>query len=187
MIIFGKSGADAMKALGKSIIHQVVSALIAIGVQKAINFAKDKIMGVAGTAMVIGQAATISAAWAPAAAAASLATLGANSGPAIAGMTSAYGTSAVLSQVTGKLERGGPAQRSGTYLVGEKGPELFSPNQSGHVTSNKNMGAANTANVTFNINAIDTSDATRLIMGQRGTIIGVINQALNERGRAALV
>jgi len=71
--------------------------------------------------------------------------------------------------------------------VGERGPELFTPGQSGNITSNKQMGAGNTANVTFNINAIDTSDATRLIVSQRGTIVGVINQALNERGRAALV
>ena len=89
--------------------------------------------------------------------------------------------------ITGARERGGPVERSGTYLVGERGPELFTPNQSGQITSNKNMGTGNTANVTFNINAIDTSDATRLIVSQRGTIVGVINQALNERGRAALV
>lgn len=186
MIIFGKSGADAMKALGRTIMHQVVSSLISMGVQTAVNFAKERVFGAAGAAAAVTQAGIIAAAYAPAAAAVSLATLGANAVSANVGMASSFALAKGLS-LTGARERGGPVERSGTYLVGEKGPELFSPNQSGNITSNKNMGAANTANVTFNINAIDTSDATRLIMGQRGTIIGVINQALNERGRAALV
>ena len=186
MILFGKSGTDAMKALGRTIIHEVISAMVAMGVQSAINWAKEKFFAAANVASAITQGSVTAAAWAPAAAAVSLATLGANAIPASTGIASTFALAKGLS-LTGALERGGPAQRSGTYLVGERGPELFTPNQSGQVTSNKNMGTGNTANVTFNINAIDTQSATGLIMAQRGTIIGVINQALNERGRAALV
>jgi len=186
MLIFGKSGADAMKALGRTIIHEVISSLVSLGVQSAINWAKDKFFAASNVATAYASGTAIAAAYAPAAAAVSLATFGANAIPANAGMASAYALAKGLS-VTGARERGGPVERSGTYLVGERGPELFTPNQSGQITSNKNMGTGNTANVTFNINAIDTSDATRLIVSQRGTIVGVINQALNERGRAALV
>ena len=186
MLIFGKSGESAMKALGRTIIHEVISGLVAMGVQSAINWAKDKLFAASNVATAYASGIAIAAAYAPAAAAVSLATFGANAIPANAGMASSYALSKALS-VTGARERGGPVERSGTYLVGERGPELFTPNQSGQITSNKNMGTGNTANVTFNINAIDTSDATRLIVSQRGTIVGVINQALNERGRAALV
>jgi len=186
MIIFGKSGADAMKELGRTIMGQVISALVAMGVQTAVNFAKERIFGAASTAAAGTQAAFIAAAYAPAAAAVSLATFGSNAVAANVGMASSFALAKGLS-LAGARELGGPVQRSGTYLVGERGPELFTPGQSGNITSNKNMGAGNTANVTFNINAIDTSDATRLIVSQRGTIVGVINQALNERGRAALV
>ena len=187
MILFGKSGADSMKALGRTIMGQVISALVAMGVQTAVNFAKERIFGIAGTAAAVLQGATIAAAYAPAAAAVSLATLGANAVSANVGMASSFALAKGLS-LTGARELGGPVQRSGTYLVGERGPELFTPGQSGNITSNKNTGTGgNTANVTFNINAIDTSDATRLLVSQRGTIIGVINQALNERGRAAII
>jgi hypothetical protein len=186
MILFGKSGTDAMKALGRTIIHEVISAMVAMGVQSAINWAKDKFFAASNVATAYMSGTAIAAAYAPAAAAVSLATFGANAIPASTGIASTFALAKGLS-LTGALERGGPAQRSGTYLVGERGPELFTPNQSGQVTSNKNMGTGNTANVTFNINAIDTQSATGLIMAQRGTIIGVINQALNERGRAALV
>jgi hypothetical protein len=40
----------------------------------------------------------------------------------------------------GGLATGGPAIRGKTYLVGEKGPELFSPGVSGRVISNDNIG-----------------------------------------------
>lgn len=39
-----------------------------------------------------------------------------------------------------KLERGGEAKRGRTYLTGEKGPELFTPNSSGRVTPNDQLG-----------------------------------------------
>tara|TARA_R110002126_G_scaffold2251_3_gene12984 strand:- start:1266 stop:3503 length:2238 start_codon:yes stop_codon:yes gene_type:complete len=187
MIIFGKSGADSMKELGRTIMGQVISALVAMGVQTAVNFAKERVFGAAGTAAAVVQGGLIAAAYAPAAAAVSLATLGANAVSANVGMASSFALAKGLS-LTGARELGGPVQRSGTYLVGERGPELFTPGQSGSITSNKDTNSGgNTANVTFNINAIDTSDATRLLVSQRGTIIGVINQALNERGRAAIV
>lgn len=186
MIIFGKSGSDSMKMLGRTIMGQVVSSLVAMGVQTALNFAKERLFGAAGTAAAITQGGLIAAAYAPAAAAVSLATLGANAVSANVGMASSFALAKALS-VTGARELGGPVQRSGTYLVGERGPELFTPGQSGSITSNRDMSAGNTANVTFNINAIDTSDATRLLVSQRGTIIGVINQALNESGRASIV
>lgn len=47
-----------------------------------------------------------------------------------------------LGSFGGALAGGGPVVRGKTYLVGEKGPELFSPGTSGRVISNDNMGGA---------------------------------------------
>jgi len=188
MLLLGNSGADAMKKLGQAIVTQVLSSMIAMGVQAALNYTKDLIFGAATTTASVTQAGIVAAAWAPAAAAVSLASFGSNAVAANIGMASSFAMAKGMS-MTGARERGGPVQRSGTYLVGERGPELFTPGQSGGITSNRDMNSerSNTANVTFNINAIDTSDAADLISSQRGVIIGVINQALNERGRASLV
>lgn len=40
----------------------------------------------------------------------------------------------------GGRAKGGPVHRGLTYLVGEEGPELFSPSSSGNITSNRKLG-----------------------------------------------
>lgn len=41
--------------------------------------------------------------------------------------------------LSGAREMGGPVYSGGTYLVGEKGPELFTPGATGQITSNANL------------------------------------------------
>lgn len=43
---------------------------------------------------------------------------------------------------------GGPVMAGGSYIVGEKGPELFTPGASGNITPNNALGGGNTINVT---------------------------------------
>jgi hypothetical protein len=43
---------------------------------------------------------------------------------------------------------GGPVSRGGSYIVGERGPELFTPGASGSITPNNAMGGGNTINIT---------------------------------------
>ena len=49
---------------------------------------------------------------------------------------------------------GGPVKSGGSYVVGEKGPELFTPSSSGHITPNHEMGGAN---VVVNVDASGSS------------------------------
>jgi hypothetical protein len=70
------------------------------------------------TASSVAAAAAAAAAWAPAAAAVSLVSWGANSIPAMAGMTSAYALSKLLSSITG-LAEGGLATGPSINLIGE--------------------------------------------------------------------
>lgn len=45
---------------------------------------------------------------------------------------------------------GGPVMAGKSYLVGERGPELFTPNSSGGITSNNALSSGTTINVTVN-------------------------------------
>ena len=80
-------------------------------------------------------------------------------------------------------EKGGPISAGNPYIVGERGPELIVPNQAANVIPNDQLGGGN---FTINISANDTAGFDQLLMKRRGTIMGLINQSLNERGRPAL-
>lgn len=88
-------------------------------------------------------------------------------------------------QYTGPREQGGPVGAGQSYLVGEKGPEMFVPNAGGQIVSNANMGAP--VNVNFNIETVDASGFDDLLIDRRGTIVGIINQAMEKRGRVGVV
>ena len=48
---------------------------------------------------------------------------------------------------------GGPVAPGGSYLVGERGPELFTPSSSGNITANSSLGGG--ANITVNVQGAD--------------------------------
>lgn len=71
------------------------------------------------------------------------------------------------SKLFGKLASGGPAQAGKTYLVGEKGPELFTPTSSGHVTPNHELGGSNiVVNVDASGSAVEGDDQNAQQLGE---------------------
>jgi hypothetical protein len=75
------------------------------------------------------------------------------------------------------------------FIVGEQGPELFTPSIPGDITSadeTADMEAATPTNVTFNINTIDASGIEEVLTVQRGNIIKMIRDAANEQGQLFL-
>tara|TARA_A100001035_G_C27786308_1_gene504561 strand:+ start:2828 stop:5404 length:2577 start_codon:yes stop_codon:yes gene_type:complete len=82
-------------------------------------------------------------------------------------------------QYTGR-QLGGAVQMGQTYVVGETGPELFTPGKTGRVDQMPDMGK--NVNVTFNINAVDASGFDELLIDRRGTIQQIITDAMLERG-----
>ena len=66
-----------------------------------------------------------------------------------------------VTTIAGARAEGGPVSRSMAYLVGEKGPEIFVPNQSGNIIPNG--GSGTTINLTVNAgmgtNGSDVGDA----------------------------
>jgi len=63
------------------------------------------------------------------------------------------GTAGTTPGGSGQLAIGGPVQSGGSYLVGERGPEIFSPNASGSIIPNNRLGGGGgvTVNQTINV------------------------------------
>lgn len=62
---------------------------------------------------------------------------------------------AIMNLFGGARAMGGPVQSGKTYLVGENGPEMFTPKVSGNITPNHNLGGG----TTINISGVFGSDA----------------------------
>lgn len=86
------------------------------------------------------------------------------------------GTSTVADAAIGAMgapkAAGGPVSAGVTHLVGENGPELFTPSGSGTIIPNHALGGAGgTTNVTNNyINAIDTKSFEQRLLGSANAI-----------------
>ena len=83
--------------------------------------------------------------------------------------------------------KGGAVSKGKPVVVGERGPELFVPNQTGQITQSARGTGGEGVNVNFNINTVDASGFEDLLFRSRGAISSLINQAVNEQGRGAVV
>jgi hypothetical protein len=63
----------------------------------------------------------------------------------------------------GGKANGGSVMKNRPYLVGERGPELFTPGASGQITPNNALGGGSTQPVTYNINAVDARSFKQLV------------------------
>ncbi|ATO01500.1 phage tape measure protein [Klebsiella pneumoniae] len=155
------SAQEAMQSLGNTILNSVINSIVQVGVEALKNYILGQTLGAASVATSVGLAATTASAWAPAAAMASLASFGANAGPAAAGISSTVGLANGLA-LAGARYNGGPVSAGGLYQVGEKGkPEIYQastgkqymiPGDNGKVISNKDMQGGGGLNVQVVIN-----------------------------------
>ncbi|HHG1905618.1 TPA: tape measure protein [Klebsiella pneumoniae] len=154
------SAQEAMRSLGNTILNSVINSIVQVGVEALKNYILGQTLGAASVATSVGLAATTASAWAPAAAMASLASFGANAGPAAAGISSTVGLASGLA-LAGARYNGGPVSASGLYQVGEKGkPEIYQastgkqymiPGDNGKVISNKDMQSGGWISVQVNV------------------------------------
>ena len=92
-----------------------------------------------------------------------------------------------LSKLFG-MASGGAVSKGKPVVVGERGAELFVPNQSGQITQNaRGTGGGGSTNVNFNITTLDARGFDQMLVQNRGTITQIINQAVNERGSKNLI
>jgi hypothetical protein len=82
---------------------------------------------------------------------------------------------------------GGAVSKGKPIVVGERGPEVFVPNSTGQIQQNARGTGGGSVNVNFNIEAIDSSSFSNVLVENRGIITSIINNALNEKGRRELV
>ncbi|HDS4884067.1 TPA: phage tail protein [Klebsiella aerogenes] len=141
-----QSATEAFQNLGSAIVNSVIQALVEVGVQYLKNAAMAMIADKMTSNSSQQAGAQTAAAWAPAAAAASIATFGGAAIAGIAGMVAAFAIGAALA---GKRKNGGPVSAGSMYQVGEGGmPEIYRasngsqymiPGDNGSVISNKDL------------------------------------------------
>jgi len=83
--------------------------------------------------------------------------------------------------------KGGAVSKGQPIVVGEQGAELFIPNSTGQITQSARGTDTGTTNINFTVNAVDVKGVEELLLENRSTIVNVINGALNDQGKEALV
>jgi hypothetical protein len=97
----------------------------------------------------------------------------------------AFGAS-LINKIKG-FEKGGRPPVGQPSIVGEKGAELFVPDQAGTIVPNDKLGMGKQVTVNFNISTVDARGFNELLVNSRGTIVNMINNAVNEKGRVAII
>ena len=158
-IIFGKKFSEVLKGAVRQSLATVISDLVTMGVRILINTHLAKVMQsvIGGGGGFFGN---------------------------IFGGTNMSSTGINLDTISPFAE-GGSIKAGQPALVGERGRELFVPSSDGQIIKNEDLGMGATVN--FTIVANDTKDFDRLLIERRSTITNIINQALNQRGKASLV
>ncbi|MEY2869736.1 MAG: hypothetical protein RIR01_2238, partial [Bacteroidota bacterium] len=85
----------------------------------------------------------------------------------------------------GEFAEGGAVRGGMPITVGERGRELFIPSSNGTIVPNHDLSGGN--NITFNIQANDVRGIKELLIDNRATIINLVNQGANAKGKSNVV
>ena len=150
LITGATTGREAMAGLANVILNEAVGGLVRMGIETVKNqvlgqaLESSKQAGIvatnavgmtataASTAATVAAAGTVAVASAPAAALTSTFSFGS---AAIIGGAALLGTIALAK--AGSRRHGGPVSAGKQFLVGENGPEMFTPGKSGRISSNE--------------------------------------------------
>lgn len=83
------------------------------------------------------------------------------------------------------MAEGGSVRGGMPITVGERGREMFIPSSNGTIVPNQDMGSG--MNINFNIQANDVRGIKELLIDNRATIINLVNQGANQKGRSNVV
>ncbi|NYT67985.1 tape measure protein [Pusillimonas noertemannii] len=123
VIDFVKTGELDLRSLLASITEDVLRMLVRMGIQMAANAVLGNTLGAATAAASAAMGTATAAAWAPAAAFASLASFGGNSAPAMAGIASTVGLAQGLALMGMAHDGIDSVPKTGTWLL-EKGERV---------------------------------------------------------------
>ena len=173
---FVMTGKLQFEDLARTIIKSIVNALIGQAVQAAVNKAVEMFKASAIRKALIsvyeGALKTFSSIPFP-------------FNIAAVGGALAFGMG-MVNKIRG-FEEGGRPPVGRTSIVGESGPELFVPDQAGTVVPNNQLGMGKQVTVNFNINTVDARGFNELLVNSRGVIVNMINNAVNEKGKVAII
>jgi hypothetical protein len=94
-------------------------------------------------------------------------------------------TTAIDTSVISPFAEGGSVRGGEPITVGERGREVFMPKTDGTIIPSEKIGGVN--NINFTIQSADVRGIKELLIDNRATITNIVNQALNARGRPALI
>lgn len=192
-----QSISQAMRSLASTILTSVVQAIVQMGVKWLAQQAMQLAFGRTAQAVQMAQANALLAVYTPLASAVSLASYGANSAPAMAGMTATYSLGQALA-VAGGRRNGGTVNAGDLYQVGEgNAPEIYQSRSgrqymiagdNGRVFSNKDVVGSGrsvviTQNITINGDGkLDADTLARFKEETRNTIYEVLADEQRDAG-----
>lgn len=95
----------------------------------------------------------------------------------------AQGTGTGMTNYIPSAFTGRAAGGNTSFMVGEQGPEIFTPDRPGRITPADEVSAGSAPmNINFSINAIDTQGIEEVLISQRGNLIGMLREAANAHG-----
>jgi hypothetical protein len=94
---------------------------------------------------------------------------------------------AIKNQQYSGRQLGGPVMGGKSYMVGENGPEVFTPTNTGSITRNQDIGGSSPTNINFTIVANDTQGFDQLLSSRKGVIQQIISDAMLEKGQRSIV
>jgi len=188
-VVEGENFNDAMRNITKSVIKELISGFVQIGVKKLALAAIEKSIAVSGaatsTATGVATATALGTAYAVPAALASLMSFGSNSAPAMAGLTATVGLSEGFA-LAGMAHDGiDNVPREGTWLL-DKGERVVDSRTNADLKGflgKKTGNSTNNANVNLTIQAPDDSTGAEMILNNRDLIYSLVQDAQNEIGK----
>lgn len=148
VIVEGGNMLDAFRSIGQMVLKEMLSMLIKIGLQRLVTAAISNAATAtqASAELSKGAATTYMNAFSSTAA---IPIIGPSLAPGVAAASTAAATagataagaagSALGTTIAGARADGGPVGMGQTYLVGERGPELFTPRSNGNIISNEDL------------------------------------------------
>ena len=159
-VILGKSLSETFKNMAQTLGVKILSALIEVLARKSVELAIEKLI----TKEKQKQALLSKT-----------------------GGSTSFGSIFEAGKKILGFANGGTVSKGQPIVVGEKGAELFIPNQTGQITQSARGMGGGTVSVNFNINTLDARGFDELLVRNRGTITQIINSAVNERGAKSLI
>jgi hypothetical protein len=183
-IILGKSLGEALKSAVQNALVRILASQIEIIIREGIKLSIQKLQ----TAEIIKQNALL----------AQQQSMGGGGGSGLFGSLLKIGASffggatfdsaginTTLTGTDGSFAEGGSVRGGMPITVGERGREVFVPSSNGSIVPNQDLASAN--NITFNIQANDVRGIKELLIDNRATIINLVNQGANAKGRSNVV